>query len=228
MTTLTHDQARAFYDRFGARQDRQAFYEDAATDELIAHADFEHAGSVLEFGCGTGRFAQRLFEKHLPDDCTYRGVDVSSTMVALAKERLGPWRDRAQIELSDGSMKLRLEDGAADRIVSNYVLDLLSDEDTDALVAEAHRALRPGGLLCLASLTYGATRPARAVSWLWRRLHAWRPRWVGGCRPIRLLDYLPTDSWRIDYHKVVTRWCLSSEVVVARRLPTGEDAGGDG
>jgi len=224
MTTLTHDQARAFYDGFGARQDAQAFYEDAATDDLIAHADFEHAKSVFEFGCGTGRFARLLFERHLTDDCTYRGVDVSSTMIALAEERLAAWRDRARAELSEGSMNLPVADGAVDRIVSNYVLDLLGEDDIRALVAEAQRALRPDGLLCLASLTYGATLPARAVSWLWRQLHALRPTLVGGCRPIRLLDYLPDQSWRVEYHNVVTRWCLSSEVVVAARLPADESA----
>ena len=222
--TLTHDQARAFYDRFGARQDAQAFYEDAATDDLIAHADFDHAGSVFEFGCGTGRFARLLFERHLADDCAYRGGDVSSTMIDLAKERLAPWRDRARAELSDGSMKLPVGDGAVDRIVSNYVLDLLCEDDIRTLVAESQRVLRPGGLLCLASLTYGGTLPARAVSWMWRRVYALRPTLVGGCRPIRLLDYLPGQSWRVDYHHVVTRWCLSSEVVVARRLPGDEPA----
>lgn len=222
--TLTREQARAFYDGFGARQDAQAFYEDAATDDLIAHADFEHAKSVLEFGCGTGRFALLLFERHLPDACTYRGVDVSSTMIALAEERLAPWRDRARTELSDGSIRLPVGDAAVDRIVSNYVLDLLSEDDIRTLVAEAQRVLRPGGLLCLASLTYGGTLPARAVSWMWRRLHALRPTLVGGCRPIRLLDYLPGQSWRVDYHHVVTRWCLSSEVVVAARLPGDESA----
>jgi hypothetical protein len=38
---LTHSQAQAFYDRFGKRQDSQAFFEDAALDELISHGAFE-------------------------------------------------------------------------------------------------------------------------------------------------------------------------------------------
>jgi hypothetical protein len=35
---LTRSQAQRFYDRFGKKQDAQAFYEDAALDDLIAHA----------------------------------------------------------------------------------------------------------------------------------------------------------------------------------------------
>lgn len=56
--------AKRFYDRFGAKQDLQ-FYEHAALDNLIANSNFEHASSVFEIGCGTGRLAKNLFEKHL-------------------------------------------------------------------------------------------------------------------------------------------------------------------
>ncbi len=37
---LTHQQATAFYDHLGARQDWQAFYEAPATGDLFAHAPF--------------------------------------------------------------------------------------------------------------------------------------------------------------------------------------------
>jgi hypothetical protein len=53
MKTLSHHEAKAFYDRFGARQDGQAFYEDGALQELVRHARFAHAREVVEFGCGT-------------------------------------------------------------------------------------------------------------------------------------------------------------------------------
>jgi hypothetical protein len=56
MRMLSHEEARAFYDWFGARQDSQRFYEDPALCDLLGHADFGEARSVFEFGCGTGRF----------------------------------------------------------------------------------------------------------------------------------------------------------------------------
>ena len=57
---LTRSQAQTFYDRFGRKQDAQAFYEDGALDDLIDHAAFEQVEKVFELGCGTGRFASRL------------------------------------------------------------------------------------------------------------------------------------------------------------------------
>jgi SAM-dependent methyltransferase len=66
--TLSHDEARRAYDRIGSLQDSQAFYEDVATSLLLQHGDFPSARSVFEFGCGTGRFAQRLLEEQLTGD----------------------------------------------------------------------------------------------------------------------------------------------------------------
>src|SRR5271157_2710967 len=42
-TQFTPDDARRYYDRFGWRQDTQGFYENPAIDDLVIHADFEHA-----------------------------------------------------------------------------------------------------------------------------------------------------------------------------------------
>jgi hypothetical protein len=57
---LTHAEARTFYDRFGSRQDWQAFYEDAAVERLLVAGRFDLASTVVEFGSGTGRLAERL------------------------------------------------------------------------------------------------------------------------------------------------------------------------
>ncbi|GAC1566791.1 MAG: hypothetical protein NVS3B14_10780 [Ktedonobacteraceae bacterium] len=80
---LTHQQAKAFYNRQGSKQDWQAFYELPATTNLIAHAAFESAQSMFEFGCGTGAFAERLLSRHLPPQARYLATDSSSTMVAF-------------------------------------------------------------------------------------------------------------------------------------------------
>ena len=96
-TQFTPDDARRFYDRFGSRQDTQGFYENPALDDLVKYADFEHARSVLEFGCGTGSFARRLLETNLPVKAHYLGLDISGTMIGLATRRLEPWQDRTEV-----------------------------------------------------------------------------------------------------------------------------------
>ena len=216
--TLTASQAKAFYDRFGAKQDSQAFYEDAALAELIKHSAFETAHHVFEFGCGTGRFAERLLKTVLPASATYDGVDVSTTMVALACERLAPFGSRAQVRQTDGLDALSGIAAPVDRVVSTYVLDLLPGEEIAAFFGSAARALNAGGKLCLATLTFGEGPLSRAVSAGWKILFNVSPTLVGGCRPIRVRQYLPREVWQVSHHAVISSFGIASEVIVAERI----------
>jgi ubiquinone/menaquinone biosynthesis C-methylase UbiE len=217
MPVLSRDEARRVYDRIGALQDTQAFYEDRATAILLEHGRFGIAQRVFEFGCGTGRFARRLLSQHLPASARYRGVDLSPGMVALAERRLAPFGPRAEVLLTDGSPPTAERTSSCDRFASNFVLDLLSQEDIAAVLREAHRMLEPGGLLCLASLSTGRGRLARMAARGWARVHALRPALVGGCRPLDLLSWVPAEPWSIRHHAHVVPFGVPTEVVVAER-----------
>ena len=212
---LTPAQLRTFYDHFGKRQDSQAFYEDAGLNDLIAHANFEQAQGVFEFGCGTGRFAARLLDRHLPRSASYLGIDISKTMIDIARQRILSFADRARVELSDGSMAFPLPDNSVDRVVSTYVLDLLSEYDIAQIAREAHRVLTPNGKLCLMSLTRGSTFASRIVSGLWSLIFHMHAPLVGGCRPVQLESLIVRQHWSIEYRNVVTPFAVPSEVIIA-------------
>lgn len=218
MKTLSYEEARRVYNRIGSMQDSQAFYEDVATRELIRHGDFPSAESVFEFGCGTGRFAQMLLRDHLGPTAAYRAVDLSPTMIGLATRRLSDIGDRVQVVLTDGSPPASERPASCDRFVSNYVFDLLSDADIVAVLSEAHRMLRPGGLLCLSSLSGGSGPLSRTVIRIWALLHRVNPKLVGGCRPVALPAFLENGSWKLRHHKTLAPFGLPSEVVIAEAL----------
>ncbi len=224
---LSSQQAQAFYDWMGAKQDWQAFYEAPATRDLIAHAFFETAQAVFEFGCGTGAFAELVLAHHLPPQATYLAVDSSATMVRLAQSRLARFGARVVVRQTDGALLFAEGSGSFDRFVSNYVLDLLSASDIAQLLTEANRLLVVGGRLCLVSLTRGSTRLSRLVTWSWTRLHALDPRLVGGCRPLELRDCLPGTGFHPDYTQVVTHFGVPSEVVVASKQSDEERLRGE-
>ena len=221
---LTREQAKAFYDRFGKKQDSQGFYEDSALDDLIAHGAFEQAGSVFELGCGTGRFASCLLSKHLSPSASYLGIDLSKTMIDIASQRISAYAERAKVVQSDGSMFFPLPDHSVDRVVSAYVLDLLSESDMRQAVSEASRVLKPDGKLCLVSLTHGVTLMSRIVCALWSQLFRLHAPLVGGCRPIRLDPLFDRDGWSINYRNVVTQFGVPSEVLIASLKSTPDKA----
>lgn len=215
--TLTRDEARRVYDRIGARQDTQAFYENAALAVLLRHGAFGEAARVFELGCGTGRVAELLLDAHLPATATYRGIDLSPTMVDLASRRLARFGARAVVALATGDPPRDEPDATYDRFLSTYVLDLLSDADIEALLAEAHRMLVPGGLLCLSSLSTGSGPGSRLVARIWAAVHRWRPALVGGCRPLELVPRLATSAWSIRHVERLAPFGIPSEALVAER-----------
>lgn len=216
---LTPAAVKRYYDRSGTFQDRQGFYEDRALEALLAHGAFDEAGAIVEIGCGTGRFARQLLS--LAPSVAYDGFDVSPTMIGIAEGRLTEMRDRARLHLVDpGTVRLPLAAESADRVVSTYVMDLLSPADIRTVLEEAHRVLRPGGRLCLVSLTTGGTVVSRVVTALWTFVFHLRPQLVGGCRPIELARFLADVSWEVLYKAVVVSWGIPSEVVIARRRAT--------
>jgi ubiquinone/menaquinone biosynthesis C-methylase UbiE len=214
---LSREEVRSFYNRFGAKQDWQRFYEGPAIRDLLAHGAFEKAQALFELGCGTGRFAEELLSGYLPDSATYVCFDLSSTMVTLARNRLAKFGRRVDVRLTDGSLKLPVPVFQFDRFISNYVLDLLPPGDIRVVLQEAHRVLVPNGILCLISLTCGFTLPSRIVIWFWRRVFAFRPGLVGGCRPLNLLDFIPEKTWQLLHHSSVVAFGIPSEVIVARK-----------
>ena len=214
--TLKPSEVRSFYDQFGKKQDSQSFYEDPAIEDLTAHATLTEVEKVFEFGCGTGRLAARLLTGHLPASAAYLGCDVSQTMVRLAKERLAIFTGRALVVQSDGGMHFPLADQSVNRVISTYVLDLLSEKDIIGFLGEAHRVLDAGGKVCLVSLTEGITIPSRVVSRTWAAIFRLRPSLVGGCRPIRLKPYILSGSWELEYQEVVVAYGVPSEVLVAQ------------
>ena len=212
---LKPSEARAYYDRFGEKQDTQGFYEDPALEDLVAHAQFNEAEKVFEFGCGTGRYAVRLLGI-LPPLATYIGCDLSPTMVKLASQRLSAYADRAQVFLYDGTVKFKIPDHSVDRVVSTYVLDLLSETDIDAYLKESYRVLNADGKLCLVSLTKGTTLTSRFVISVWSAIFRMNASLVGGCRPISLEQYIDESHWEPEYKHMVTSFGVTSEVMVVK------------
>lgn len=218
--TLSRDRARRFYDRLGAGQDSQTWYEAPALARLVEQADLAAASAVVEIGCGTGRFAAELLDAPLtagdpPSGATYRGFDLSPTMVDLARRRLASFGERARAETTSGEPPLPLADGCCDRVLSTYVFDLLPEDEIAAWAAEARRLLRPGGRLCLAGIAPGTGLGSKLVMGLWSGVHRLAPVVVGGCRPLHVAPLLG-DGWQVLHRSTVVAWGIASEVLVAQ------------
>ena len=89
------------------------------------------------------------------------GIDMTPEMLAKSRataEHLG----LAQVEFRDGLAEVMpVEDGWADVVISNGVINLCADKQ--AVFAEIHRVLRPGGVLQFADIANGRPVPIEAI-----------------------------------------------------------------
>jgi len=117
--------------------------------------------------------------------------------------------------VSTGRVELDYKDDNFDRFISTYVVDLLSDSEALKLIEEARRVLRPDGLLCLVSITPGTTWFSKIIMGIWQSINRLSPLLTGGCKPVRLLEYIPEDNWGIDIRQIISRYGVAIEVVIA-------------
>jgi SAM-dependent methyltransferase len=130
---------RAHFDAIAERYDRlrhQLF--EPALGLLVREGDLE-GRSVLDLGCGTGRFAAALAERH---GCVAFGVDPSPAMLAVARAR-----SSAVTWLDGRAEAIPLADHAVERAFLQTVIHLV--EDRAAAFAELRRVLEPGGVVAI-------------------------------------------------------------------------------
>ncbi|MGC4945474.1 class I SAM-dependent methyltransferase [Streptomyces sp. DT224] len=96
------------------------------------------ARSLLDIGCGTGLVTRRIAAGR--PGLRVTGSDAAPGMAAVARQRVGA------VVLAD-ARRLPLPDAAVDAVTAVWLLHLLREEGAvRAVVAEAARVLRPGGV----------------------------------------------------------------------------------
>jgi len=115
---------------------------------VAKRAELRPGSSVLDMGCGTC-----VLEERLRKDCSIVGVDLTEQMLRIAQgKRL---QNVGSLLLSDGE-RLPFRDACFDAVTSCYVVKYC---DTETLLSEMRRVLRPGGRLVL----YDFVRPRGAL-----------------------------------------------------------------
>ena len=110
-------------------------------DLLLEYARLAPGHDALELGCGTGIFLEKL----AASGARILGLDLSADLLQRARARLA---GLANVRLARGNAEqLPCSPGRLDAVYGSSVLHHL---DLDAALAEAFRALRPGGRVAFA------------------------------------------------------------------------------
>lgn len=102
---------------------------------------------VLEIGCGTGVTTVALLTAR--DDQCITAVDIAPTMLAQAREHLGPWLKDGRVRLveSDALPFLRqIPTDSIDLVASGYAFHNFRQNYRHETISEVFRVLKPGGV----------------------------------------------------------------------------------
>jgi arsenite methyltransferase len=146
-------------DAVGALPDR-AVESFAGVGNPFALRKLEPGERVVDVGSGAG-FDSFLAAGQVGGSGHVVGVDMTQEMLEKARataKRLG----YDQVEFREGLAEdLPVEDGWADAVISNGVINLCVDKQ--AVFAEIRRVLRPGGVLQYADIANGRPVPPEAL-----------------------------------------------------------------
>ena len=149
-------------------------YQATVTDSLPDHAVESFAGvgnpfslrrlepgeRVLDVGSGAG-FDSFVAAKLVGPSGTVVGVDMTEEMLAKSSATKATL-DLDHVEFRYGfAEELPVEDGWADVVISNWVINLCADKR--ATFDEIFRVLRPGGVLQFADIANGRPVPVEAM-----------------------------------------------------------------
>lgn len=160
-------------------------------------------GAVLDCGMGPGRLLSELERR----GWSIAGLDVSSEMVALARERLPQSAERLLLGRLES---VPFPSGSFDAVVATGVLEYV--EDVPRALAEVARVLRPGGLFVVSMpnprairtlwrhrVVYPGIRAVKARLHLGSRVPLPRPGWLSVRRLENLLDAAGLEVELLEY-----------------------------
>lgn len=153
---------RPFYGEFAWAYDdliaRPVAEECAGMAATLARRGIGPGASLLDAGCGTGRYAVELARRGF----VVTGVDRSSELLALARRR--PVEATARVRFEPGDLLALPTSAEFDAIVCRGVLnDLVEPAEREAVLGGFARALRPGGSLLLDVRDWDASASAKAA-----------------------------------------------------------------
>jgi ubiquinone/menaquinone biosynthesis C-methylase UbiE len=151
-STKVKGRARKYFAGVASRWDsmREDFFDETVADSVLKASEVRPGNTVVDVGCGTG-FLTRQAAMQMQGKGRLVGVDLSSSMLEMAKDKLNKLALPASVEFRAGDAeKIPIQDDFADAVVGNMILHHCPNPKR--AISEMIRIARDGGRIVVADL----------------------------------------------------------------------------
>ncbi len=213
--TRSKAEARVSYDKMSGWYDLLAgLSEKKYKDMGLQILDIQGGEKILEVGFGTGQCLKKMVEA-VGESGRVFGVDLSQGMLERTRSRLRKAGILESVELCLGdAAELPYADEFFDAIYSSFTLELFDTPEIPVVLADCQRVLRPGGRLCIVSMS------KKSRSNLMVRLYEWTQKNFNkyvDCRPIYVEQFIGNSGFIVSGVTEMFMFGLPVDIVLAKK-----------
>lgn len=208
----TKEEAKASYDKLSRYYDYLAgLFEKKYRNIALQRLSIKQGETVLEIGFGTGDCLKQI-AKSVGKTGRAHGIDISSGMLEVTKNRLGKAELLDKVELYRGdAMSMPFNADMFDAVFMSFTLELFDTPDIPKVLEEIKRVLKPKGRLGVVSMSKenGESRLMKLYEWAHNKL----PRYID-CRPIFVEKSIKGAGFQIETKEKVKLFTLPGEIII--------------
>jgi len=180
--------------------------ESKAADKVIELAEIKDGEQIIEIACGTGLVFREILKRN-PNGKSH-GIDLSLDMLSKAKKLMS--KEKFQnYELSQGDvLNLEIPDQSFDKLINNFMIDLMPEDKFDDILSEFHRILKPNGIAVISVFSNGQKKVNKF--WIW--VAKYFPKLLTDCRPVEIRNNLIRVGFEIDKEIEISQNTFPSKV----------------
>lgn len=213
--TTTRAETQASYDRLSGMYDMlEGDWEKGLRQQGRRVLNARRGEHVLDIGFATGQGILDLVNA-VGETGFVAGVDLSSKMGEITREKIMAqhFETRAAVVCGDGSAQPFAAE-SFDAIFTSFTLELFDTPQIPRVLQECARLLRPGGRLCVVSLSKEAGHDTARKIYEW--LHEKFPKLID-CRPIYARRSIESAGYKILVAEPHDIWGLPVQIVLAQK-----------
>ncbi|MCG2459383.1 methyltransferase domain-containing protein [Flavobacteriaceae bacterium F89] len=185
--------------------------ESKAANKVIEYADIHNGERIIEIACGTGVVFKEIVKRNPEGENL--GIDLSNDMLAKARKLLKK-EDAKSYELRQGDIfELYIESESYDKLVNNFMIDLMPEETFDEILLAFYKVLKPNGLAIISTFSFGRKKVNKFWVWLAGNF----PKLLTECRPVEIKNNLKRIGFEIEKEIEISQNTFPSKVYKLRK-----------